>query len=397
MRALLSAAALLCVLIGASGPAVSKPDEKKPDTKKSAPIDLDKVIARGVEHLLTSQNKDGSWGSPASNLHDIYAPVPGSQQAFQVASSALALGALVEVGGDTPKVKKAIQAGTDWLIKNHGVRRVSPNTLYNTWAHSYSLATFARLLDREKDPKRRRILQKEAQIDVQRLLTFEFVEGGWGYYNFGVKGKDPGPGSTPFTTATGLVALKMAAKHGVKIPKRLITNGLRVIRLSRKPDNSYIYSLRFRFAPQVNVNQIQGSLARTPACLMATLDWSADEKEKARLQPKFTVKAFEDLEKHGHFLLIARKYPIPHETWYQNSGYFCFYGYYYAAMLLPRVPAAKRPVYAKQISGHLAPLQEQDGSFWDYQLFKFHKPYGTGYVLLTLGMCRDAMAAAKPK
>ncbi|MDJ0974638.1 MAG: hypothetical protein QNJ98_09280 [Planctomycetota bacterium] len=388
-RARLLLLVCLCVL-GAHAPAAAEPEPaKKPPT-------LEETIQKGVQFLVTSQNRDGSWGSPASNLYDIYAPVPGSQQAFQVASSALALAALIEAGGTDPKVEKAIERGAAWLVKNHGVRRVSPNTLYNTWAHAYSLATFARLIAREKDPERKAKLRAEAAIDVKRLANFEFVEGGWGYYNFGVKGRDPGPGSTAFTTATGLTALHMAAEQGVKVPERLIKRGLTVIRDSRKPDNSYLYSLRFRYAPQVNVNQIKGSLARTPACLEATLRWSKDEAELKKLKPKFTIKAFEDLEKYGHFLMIARKYPRPHESWYQNSGYFVFYGYYYAALMFDDVPADKAAVYAKQIVARLAPLQEPDGSFWDYQLFQFHKYYGTGYVVMTLDRCRKAMAK-KPK
>ena len=130
--------ACLCVLGAHTTPAAAEPEpEKKPPT-------LEETIQKGVQFLVRTQNRDGSWGSPASNLHDIYAPVPGSQQAFQVASSALALAALIEAGGTDAKVQKAIERGTAWLVKNHGVRRVSPNTLYNTWAHSYSLAAFAR-------------------------------------------------------------------------------------------------------------------------------------------------------------------------------------------------------------------------------------------------------------
>jgi len=36
----------------------------------------------------------------------------------------------------------------------------------------------------------------------------------------------------------------------------------------------------------------------------------------------------------------------------------------------------------------LVKLQEKDGSWWVYQLFNFHKAYGTGYILLALGRCR---------
>ena len=41
-----------------------------------------------------------------------------------------------------------------------------------------------------------------------------------------------------------------------------------------------------------------------------------------------------------------------------------------------------------RLAAALLPLQEVDGSFWDYQLFGYHKAYGTGYVLSTLGRCR---------
>ena len=101
--------------------------------------------------------------------------------------------------------------------------------------------------------------------------------------------------------------------------------------------------------------------------------------------------ALDDLEEHGHFLLIARKYPFPHEAWYQNSGYFCFYGYYYAAMVAELLPDAERALASRQMASHLLPLQETDGSWWDYQLFGYHKTYGTAYVLMALGRCRGGL------
>ena len=85
---------------------------------------------------------------------------------------------------------------------------------------------------------------------------------------------------------------------------------------------------------------------------------------------------------------IARKYPFPHETWYQNSGYFTFYGYDYATRLLPALEPAQRAEHAASIASYLAPLQEPDGSWWDYQLYGYHKPYGTAMVLAALGRCR---------
>ena len=343
---------------------------------------VEQAIARGVAYLVSSQHDNGAWGSPATNLHDIYAPIPGSQQTFQVASAALAVSALIEVGGDSAEVQRAIERAREFLLAKHAVKRIRADTLYNVWANVYALEAFARCLARETDKELRARLRKASREAIELLDRFEFVEGGWGYYNFGVQSKDPGPGATAFTTASGLVALKLIADQGVEVPDKLIRRALRVIKLSARPDNAFAYSLDHRFNATGGINQVKGSLARTPACLLALDDWEPDVDRK-RIH-----KSLQDLEEYGHFLRIARKYPIPHETWYQNSGYFCFYGYYYATLLLERLPVDQRSIYQRQIAAQMVKLQEPDGSFWDYQLFNYHKVYGTGYVLMTLGRCR---------
>ena len=145
---LLAVACLAAVPVRAEEP---KPTVKPRTQNARSKLDqkLDAAIAKGVAHLLKTQNKDGSWGSPAPNLHvDIFAPRPGSNRAFVVGASGLALSALIEVGGDTPEVRDALRRGTNYLLRRHDVRRIRPNTLYNVWAHMYSLEAFARLLAR---------------------------------------------------------------------------------------------------------------------------------------------------------------------------------------------------------------------------------------------------------
>jgi hypothetical protein len=375
---LLGGVGLLCAAVPAWGPPAASADE--PAAPAAKPIDA--AIARGVEYLLATQKKSGCWGSPASNLFDIYAPAPGSQRSFEVGASALALSALVEVGGEDARVAAAIERATRYLLQRPVVRRIRPNTLYNTWAIMYALEAFARLLGREQPAEREKALRDAARQCVQALQRYEFVEGGWGYYNFGEKTRDPGPGSTSFTTASGLVALGMAKQRGVKVPRKLVQRAVEIMQKCRRPDGAYAYSYRTSWWATAGINKTKGSLARTPACLMA-LRLSEAEVDAAAF-----VQALEELETYGHFLRIARKYPVPHETWYQNSGYFCFYGYYYAGLCLDHVPPKRRKTFAAQIAGHLVKLQEKDGSWWDYQLYGYHKAYGTGYVLLTLGACR---------
>lgn len=362
--------------------AVGKPTRSALDRK------IDAAIRAGVAHLLKTQRKDGSWGSPAPNLHiDIMAPRPGSNRAFIVGASGLALSALVEVGGDTPAVREAIKKGTAYLLRRHAVRRIRPSTLYNVWAYMYSLEAFSRLLAKEKRPEPRKRLLKAAASCVSWLERMEFVEGGWGYYNFSIKTRSPGPGATSFASASGVIALQLAARQGVALPPALVKKANRLIRECAIPGGSFAYSYRTRMwvgqGRDGNINFTQGSLARTPACLEALA--LSDEE----VDPKRFTQALDELEKYGHFLRIARKYPRPHEVWYSNSGYFCFYGYYYASMLIARVPVKERARYAAQIAGDLLPLQEKDGSWWDYQLYGVHKAYGTGYVLMALARCRS--------
>jgi len=394
MRSSLVSWLLLPAVVGL-GAALASADDSAPAaagtaTRERTALDkrIDAAIAKGVEHLLKTQRKDGSWGGPAPNLHvDIYAPRPGSNRAFTVGASGLALSALIEVGGDRPEVEAAIERGRDYLMRSYGVRRQTPDTLYNVWSHMYSLEAFARLLAREKRPEPRKRLLKAAQGCVEWLERMEFVEGGWGYFNFGIQTRDPGPGSTSFTTAAGVVALEMAKRQGVDVPAALVKKANGFIRACAIPGGSFAYSYSTRLWGTIgdngNINRTKGSLARTPACLMA---WTLSGEE---VDPRRYTQALDELETYGHFLLLARKYPYPHETWYQNSGYFCFYGYYYASMLIDLVAADKRARYRKQIAEKLLPLQEKDGSWWDYQLYQVHKPYGTGYVLMALGRCRS--------
>ena len=40
------------------------------------------------------------------------------------------------------------------------------------------------------------------------------------------------------------------------------------------------------------------------------------------------------------------------------------------------------------LAGFILPLQEGDGSWWDYAMWDYHKPYGTAYAVMTLLRCK---------
>ena len=62
---------------------------------------------------------------------------------------------------------------------------------------------------------------------------------------------------------------------------------------------------------------------------------------------------------------------------------------------IDRVPEAKRKEHQRNLARRVRPLQEKDGSFWDYQLFSYHKAYGTGYALVALSRCLPGLATTE--
>ena len=67
-----------------------------------------------------------------------------------------------------------------------------------------------------------------------------------------------------------------------------------------------------------------------------------------------------------------RNYPAesPHYADFGVAGYFYYYGHYYAAMCIEQLPPEKRTFYQDHLANILVPLQEKDGSWWDYILVR---------------------------
>ena len=363
--------------IGASG-------AEAPET--TSPTAIDKSIARGVEFLIANQNKDGSWGGHGNTKGlNIFAPAPGSPRAFRCATTALCISAMIEVGGDDERVQKSLKRGEAWLLEHlPKLRRADEIAIYNTWAHGYGISALVRMHGREsRDSARREKIRETIEHQVGMLGRYEFVAGGWGYYNFSLTTQRPSGDPTSFTTSTILIALKEAEQIGVKVPERLTRRALATVVRQRTPDFSYVYSERSRFRPGAAINRPAGSLGRSQVCNLACRLWG---------DKKVTDKVFRDwldrLFARNYWLDIGRKRPVPHEAWAQVAGYFYFYGHFYAAQCIHQLPNEERAKYQRKMAGVIIPLQEKDGSWWDFPFYQYHHPYGTAFALMTLGNCR---------
>ncbi len=339
------------------------------------------AIRRGRDFLLTHQNRDGSWGSARRTKDlNIYAPVPGAHLAYRAACTALCISSLVETSGASQAPQEAVLRAETWLLEAlPQVRRPSADVLYNVWTHAYALQA---LLDLRRLPGSEERLQRidgEVRLQVSMLARTESVDGGWGYYDFRTHSQKPGTDATSFITATALLALKEAREAGFEVPQSLVDRALASIRRQRKPDLSYLYGEYLKMWPLMGINVPAGSLGRSQACNAALRSWG---------DPVVTDERIEEwlnrLETRGGWLDRGRKFPVPHESWFGVAGYFFYYGHYYAAYCVDLLPPARRGRHRDALAGILVPLQEKDGSWWDYPQYDYGQYWGTPMALMVL-------------
>jgi hypothetical protein len=284
-------------------------------------------------------------------------------------------------------VAAAIDRGEKWLIDRlPRLRRATPDALYNTWGHAYAIQALVRLHNRAAgDPDRQAVLKKQTAGQADMLRRYSFVGGGWSYYDFIAGTQIPSDASFSFCTATVLIALHEAKSIGVEFPEPLIKKAVDSILRQQKPDFSYAYGEYLRMVPMHPVNRPGGSLGRSQVCNLA-LRLYGDEQITDQVLETWLDRLF---ARNG-WLDFGRKRPIPHEAHFAVAGYFYYYGHYYAAMCIDQLPAERRAHFQDHLAHILVPLQERDGSWWDYPFYNYHQQYGTAMAILSLLRCQKA-------
>ncbi len=365
-----------------------RPSVTKEEAQEVTGVDIESSIERGVNFLVESQNKNGSWGSARRTKGlNIYAPVPSAHDGFRLGSSALALSALIESGlsAEREDVAGAILKGGQHLIEElPQLKRGSGDALYNVWAHAYGMRALGQLYRLEPFADDQESIIAAIQQQIGRLERFESVSGGWGYYDFQAQAARPSSSPNSFTTATCLVALKSVEDlPGITIPERLIKRAVASIQRQRKSDFTYLYGEYLRRVPMYGINRPAGSLARSQACNVALYRYG-DESVTVEVIDQWLERFF---KRHG-WLDIGRKRPRPHEAWFAVAGYFYYYGVYYASHAIQELPAEDQLKHKNRLAYLLLKRQETNGSWWDFPLYSYHEAYGTGYAVMALSRCR---------
>jgi hypothetical protein len=338
------------------------------------------AIDRAVAFLRGDQKKEGSWGGPRNTTYTDLWTNPETHFAWRVGTTGLACMALLEAGG-AGEDEAALGRGLDFLAANPSLQRSECWDLDHTWGLVYGLQALARALrhPRTADSPRRDAMRSTAERILETLLRYQSPNGGWGYYAYTESAWRP-EWATSFQTAAALLALFEAREAGLAVDGARIAAGLRAVKRCRLPTGAYTYSVMAIPNPGdlEGIDQVKGSLGRIQVCNLALL--AGGEKVPLDELRRGISLFFE----HHRFLDVARRKPIPHEAYYRNAGYFYFFGHFYAAGVIERLPAEERDPLWSRLQREILKTQEPEGSMWDHWMSDYSRPWGTAYGVLAL-------------
>ena len=350
------------------------------------------VMDRAIAFLLQDQNSDGSWGGPRNAVYTFTGTVwsnPETHRSWKVATTGLCCLALLRAPR-TDETLAAADRAVDYLLQNAAVKRPNEWDTMNGWAYLYGLQALAIA---HADPHCAHTPRGEQCHDVCEVLLNKLADcqadnGGWGYLEFDLPRTPHEQWSTSFMTAAAIVALLDARSVEIEVDEVLVDRAIRAVAHCRLPSGAYTYSVPVIPDPRTAewIDNIKGSLGRIQVCNLALLMGGREVSERQ------LATGLDQLFRYHRFLDIARNKPIPHETFYYNSGYFYLFGHYYAARVVTQLPPERRGDYWPRLRYEVAKLQQKDGSMWDYDMHAYHKPYGTAYAVLTLALSLEPPA-----
>ena len=381
-----------------AAPSASAPQATAPP-RTSLPHTPREVRDHGVRWLVANQNPDGSFGSFASaRPSEIYLDNLSSHRAFHVATTALGAWALVEPARADPQAAAALERALDWVLAAPPTGRATGSTFYDVWAHTYLLELSAAVLADPRLSARSDAFRALAEREVLISRDRQANNGGWGYYDFGEALAHPtGRLSTSFNTGAMILALRAVERQGIVVPQEMLRDAIVCLKRMHIASGSYAYGIYVELTPQAGYNRVRGASGRLQVCNLALHD------EGVGIDQSVLTRGLEHLRDHHHYIAIARGRPMPHEAWYSNSGYYYYFGHFYAARVAAALdPAPSRTALASWLASVFTRDQFDDGSWFDFPLYGYGHAYATGYAVLSMStlmpLLDDAppMAAASP-
>ena len=316
--------------------------------------------AAAVRYLLGQQDDDGAWRD---------AKATGSAFDLAVPRTALCVCALrahrSAVSG--PAVDAAIARGTAF------VTAWSEHPSDQVWHLTYALHLELDLFAEKATPEGRR----RAEALLRGLARIEH-EGGWTY--------TAPPRLHTFNTAPILLLLVRAKGLGLPVDPGPIERAAKFLEANRVAKTRV-----FHYGPTMEkMSGVKGktdaksTAMRTPACELALLEAGAAKGTKG------IAEAFDLYVDNAAPARATQKiFESYVDVTSLQDSYRWFFGAWYAAQTVTRLPDAKRKKAAARLDAMVRAEQEVDGSFVDSQMVG--KPSSTALALLALAEVRSSL------
>jgi len=339
------------------------------------------AMNKALDHLLASQNEDGSWGSGVMESLQEYGFSVESFYSWKVATSALTCLALIRAP-ETPERQAALEKGVMWLCTTRSPARGNDWDNDALWGVLYGLVFCTEAYGHKRLPDETRWfhgIEEAGKRFADLLAKNQSINGGWGYYDFPDATQRP-KWDTSFCTALVLPAVRAGEMLDWVEDPGILRRGRNYVSRCALPNGAYAYDLRM--IPRVggeSIDSVKGSLGRIQVC-----NWALASLGEKKITPERIREGLEAFFEYHRFLDAARMRPIPHEAYYANAGYFYLFGHYYAAEAIELLPEEEREAWHARLRPHVVRAQRQDGSAADFLTVSYDALACTAYVALAL-------------
>ncbi len=350
------------------------------------------AIDRGTNFLYRQQADNGGFSlNTDPTLHDVWANSEANRS-WHIATTSIAAMAWMAQPREATRDSR-IGRVIDYLCNSPLAKRPDDWDTDNTWAYVYSLCALTRAANHEyiKSTKRSAAVKRRAKLVMQELYKYQSPMGGWAYYADETKAVTPN-WATSFQTAVAVIGLLEAKKLGWAVDEHRLQVAIDTLIHCRLPDGSYTYSVEI--IPRVDVgtgiDNVKGGLSRIQSCNYA-LFLAKQMGYETPIGEKQIKEGLQHFFAQHHYLDIARGRPLPHEAFHYNSGYFYFFGHYYAGLLLGVLPIEDAKSFFPAYVDSVVKTQHDDGSMLDFFFSASGKVYGAAFGVAGLCHARDSI------
>lgn len=312
------------------------------------------IRTRCTEYLIAMQRENGGYDD---SIYD-FGGSDGLPNVWTATSAIVGL-ALLEAhpAADDKAVEATLARITAYVGDDKNIATTDADE--QLWAHVYRARFFARLCDLR--PPQKDTAKEHLAAAAKAILRMQLGSGAW-YHEY----------PNPFVSASALLALKEAEKHGIALDKARIDKGILAL-LSCRAEQTGAFSYG-QDKPKKSM-PVVGAAGRMPLCENALFAFGASGKDK--LQAALTA-AFANHQQ----LESTRKYDN-HANKYAYGGFFFWYDVQERVEAILALPdsEARKELVKKQREQILA-IVEIDGCFVDSH--ELGKSYGTAMGLLCL-------------